>query len=378
MAERKRVLVAMSGGVDSSVTAALLVEQGYEVIGVTMNTWTDDIPADVRLNEHSGCCSLAAVEDARRVADILGIPYYVFNFQGKFSETVIDYFIREYARGRTPNPCIACNRYVKFSALLYRARQLGCDLIATGHYARVGRDPETGRWLLGKARDTRKDQTYVLHNMTQEALSRTLFPLGDWLKPDVRRKAKEVGLPVHDKPDSQEICFVYDNDYGRFLSEKIPEAIRPGPIVTTDGRVIGTHKGLPLYTIGQRKGLPAMGEPIYVVDLDPDTNTLIVGRDEEVYRRELIAADLNWIRVAELTGPARATAKIRRMAPEAPCTVVPEGPDRVRVVFDEPQRALTPGQAVVFYQGEWVLGGGTIESVPAPAGAPRPAAAVRE
>lgn len=356
-----RVLVAMSGGVDSSVTAALLVEQGYEVIGVTMNTWTDDIPEEIQMNQHSGCCSIWAVEDARRVAEILGIPYYVFNFQGKFSETVIDYFIREYARGRTPNPCIACNRYVKFSAFLHRARQLGCDYIATGHYARVARDPETGRWLLGKARDSWKDQTYVLYNMTQEALSRTLFPLGDWLKSEVRKKAAELGLPVHDKPDSQEICFVYTGDYKDFLRERCPEALVPGPIVTTRGEVIGTHQGLPLYTVGQRKGLPAVGRPIYVVELQPETNTLVVGDDTDVLARGLEAADLNWIKIPALTEPVRCTAKIRRMAPEVPCTLEPIGPDRVRVTFDEPVRAVTPGQAVVFYDGEWVLGGGTIE-----------------
>lgn len=356
-----RVLVAMSGGVDSSVAAALLVEEGYEVIGVTMNTWTEDIPEEIQMNQHSGCCSIWAVEDARRVAQLLDIPYYVFNFQGKFSETVIDYFVDEYAHGRTPNPCIACNRYVKFAAFLDRARQLNCDYIATGHYARVARDEGSGRWLLGKARDTRKDQTYVLHNMTQEALSRTLFPLGGWVKPDVRKKAAALGLPVHDKPDSQEICFVYSGDYKDFLAERIPEAMVPGPIVTARGEVIGTHQGLPLYTVGQRKGLPAVGRPIYVVELQPETNTLVVGDDTDVLSHGLIAGDLNWIKIAGLTEPLRCTAKIRRMAPEAPCTLEPAGPDRVRVVFDQPVRAVTPGQAVVFYDGEWVLGGGTID-----------------
>lgn len=361
---RERVLCAMSGGVDSSVAAALLVEQGYEVIGVTMNTWTDDIPAEIRMNEHSGCCSLAAVEDARAVAHRLGIPYYVFNFQGPFAATVIDYFVDEYARGRTPNPCIACNRYVKFAAFLQRARELECRYVATGHYARIGPPAAPGgRWRLGKPADRHKDQTYVLYNLSQDALAHTLFPLADYPKPQVRRLARERGLPVHDKPDSQEICFVYDDDYGRFLQERIPEAIRPGPIVTTGGEVIGTHRGLPLYTVGQRKGLPAVGRPLYVVALDPQTNTLVVGSDADVQHTLLTADDLNWIGVAHLDGPVACTAKIRRMAPEAPCLVTPLGPEAVRVEFARPQRAPTPGQAIVFYQGDWVLGGGTIRQV---------------
>ncbi len=364
MTERERVLCAMSGGVDSSVTAALLVEQGYEVIGVTMNTWTDDIPEEIRMNQHSGCCSLAAVEDARRVANGLGISYYVMNFQGKFSETVIDYFIAEYARGRTPNPCIACNRYVKFAALLQRAQELECQYVATGHYARIS--PPTapgGRWRLGKPEDARKDQTYVLYNLTQDALAHTLMPLADFPKSEVRRMALERGLAVHDKPDSQEICFVYDDDYGRFLQERIPEAIRPGPIVTTAGEPIGIHHGLPLYTLGQRKGLPAVGHPLYVAALDVATNTLVVGTDAEVLHTVLLADDLNWIDVAAPDGPVHARAKIRRMAPESPCLITPAGPDCVRVEFEQPQRAPTPGQAIVFYQGDWVLGGGTIRSV---------------
>jgi tRNA-specific 2-thiouridylase len=357
--------MALSGGVDSSVAAALLLEQGYEVIGVTMNTWTDDIPEEIRQNEHSGCCSLAAVEDARAVANKLGIPYYVMNFQGHFAGTVIDYFVQEYARGRTPNPCIACNRYVKFSAFLTKARQLECDYVATGHYAVIGEDPRyPGRKLLGKSADARKDQTYVLYNLTQEALRHTLFPVGGLEKPRVRELARKYGFVTADKPDSQEICFVYDNDYGRFLQERIPEAIQPGPILNTRGEVIGRHQGLPLYTVGQRKGLGlTTAKPMYVVALDPERNALIVGEDEETYSPGLIASDLNWILVDELTGPVRATAKIRRMAPEAPCTVYPEAGGRVRVIFDEPQRAITPGQAVVFYQDRWVLGGGTIDGV---------------
>ncbi len=355
--------MAMSGGVDSSVAAALLVEQGYEVIGVTMNTWTDDIPEDIKQNEHSGCCSLAAVEDARAVANKLGIPYYVMNFQGHFAATVIDYFIEEYTRGRTPNPCIACNRYVKFSELLNRARQLECDYVATGHYATIGQDPRyPGRYLLGKSADARKDQTYVLHNLTQEALAHTLFPIGGYEKPYVRELARKYGFVTAEKPDSQEICFVYDDDYGRFLQERVPEAIKPGPILNTRGEVIGQHKGLPLYTVGQRKGLGlTTTRPVYVKELDVERNALVVAEADEVYQGQLLASDMNWIAIPELTEPVRCTAKIRRMAPEAGCTVYPEEGGAVRVVFDEPQRAITPGQAVVFYQGDWVLGGGTID-----------------
>ncbi len=359
----KRVLMAMSGGVDSSVATALLVEQGYEVIGVTMNTWTDDIPEEIQMNQHSGCCSIGAVEDARSVANRLGIPFYVMNFQGHFAGTVIDYFIDEYVKGRTPNPCIACNRYVKFSAFLDKARQLECDFVATGHYAVIGKDERyPGRWLLGKSADQRKDQTYVLQNLTQDALAHTLFPIGAMEKPEVRRLAAKYGFVTAEKPDSQEICFVYDNDYGRFLQERVPEAIVPGPILNTRGEVIGEHKGLPLYTVGQRKGLGlTTTRPVYVTALDPERNAVIVGEDQETYQGGLLASDMNWIALEELREPVRCTAKIRRMAEEAECTVYPEPDGGVRVRFDQPQRAITPGQAVVFYQGEWVLGGGTID-----------------
>ncbi len=359
----KRVLMAMSGGVDSSVAAALLVEQGYEVIGVTMNTWTDDIPEEIQQNEHSGCCSLAAVEDARAVANKLGIPFYVMNFQGHFASTVIDYFVEEYTKGRTPNPCIACNRYVKFSAFLDKARQLECDYVATGHYAVIGQDEQyPGRWLLGKSTDARKDQTYVLNNLTQDALAHTLFPVGGMEKPEVRKLAHKYGLLTADKPDSQEICFVYDNDYGRFLQERVPEAIVPGPMLNTKGEVIGQHQGLPLYTVGQRKGLGlTTAKPMYVVALDPARNAVIVGDDPETYQDTLWASDMNWIAVTGIAEPVRCTAKIRRMAPEAACTVYPEANGAIRVVFDEPQRAITPGQAIVLYQDRWVLGGGTID-----------------
>ncbi len=357
-----RVLCAMSGGVDSSVAAALLVEQGHEVIGVTMNTWGEVHP-DFVLNEHSGCCSLSAVEDARAVANQLGIPYYVFNFQGHFAETVVDYFLEEYTHGRTPNPCIACNRHVKFAAFLDRARQLECEYIATGHYAVTGEDAAfPGRRLLGKSADPGKDQTYVLYNLTQDALAHTMFPIGHLHKSETRRIAARLGLHVvADKPDSQEICFVLDQDYARFVTERRPEAAQPGPLLSTGGEILGEHRGLPYYTIGQRRGIGlAAGKPLYVVDIDPERNAVIVGDDPEVLRSELIANDLNWIALTGLEAPRHCTAKIRSAGREAACRIEPLPGGQVRVRFDGPVRAPAPGQAVVFYAGPWVLGGGTI------------------
>ena len=355
----KRVVVAMSGGVDSSIAAALLVKRGYEVIGVTMQIWPE-VDEEIEIRE-GGCCSVAAVEDARRVADTLGIPYYVLNFKENFQEKVIDYFIREYTLGRTPNPCIACNRYVKFETLLRKAVVLGADYIATGHYARVEKTPDGGRYLLKKSLDDTKDQTYALYNLTQEQLCRTLLPLGDYRKTETRRLARALGLPVADKPDSQEICFVIDNDYKRFISEEAPEAANPGPILDTAGRRLGTHEGLPSYTIGQRKGLGlSAGKPLYVVDIDSERNAVIVGEADEVWSDHLVAGDLNWISVPALEGPLEVGAKIRYTAREAPAVVAPIGEAKVRVDFAEPQRAITPGQAVVFYQEDVVVGGGTI------------------
>ncbi|MHB0886647.1 MAG: tRNA 2-thiouridine(34) synthase MnmA [Bacillota bacterium] len=358
---RKRVLAAMSGGVDSSLAAALLRDQGYEVIGATMQIWPDVAPEVA--DDYGGCCSLVAVEDARRVADRLGIPYYVLNLQETFERTVIDDFVAEYTRGRTPNPCLVCNREVKFKALLEKALALGCEYVATGHYARVERDGASGRHLIKKAADRRKDQTYALYTLTQEQLAHVLWPLGGLTKPEVRKLAAAYGLPTANKPESQEICFVMDNDYARFVGERAPEAFVPGPFVDPAGRVIGEHRGLPNYTVGQRKGLGLTSErPYYVVRLEPERNAVVLGHAEDVYSRGLVAAGCNFVSIPDLVGPRAAGIKVRYGADETPGTIEPAGSgDGVRATFDRPQRAVTPGQAAVFYDGETLIGGGTIE-----------------
>lgn len=357
---KPRVLVAMSGGVDSSLTAALLVQQGYDVIGATMQIWEEGRED----GDDRGCCSLSAVDDARRVADKLGIPYYVLNFRQLFQETVVDYFIAEYGAGRTPNPCIACNRRVKFEGLLQKALALGAEYVATGHYARIGYDGGRGRYLLRKGADAAKDQSYALYHLNQHTLKHFLMPLGEYAKTETRRMAREFGLAVADKPDSQEICFVPNDDYQAFLADKAPESLRPGDIVDTGGRILGRHRGLPLYTVGQRKGLGlAAGRPLYVVALDNERNQVIVGSDADVFASELIAGDLNYIAFDRLDTPLKAAAKIRYSAREAPAVIEPAGEGLARVRFETPQRAITPGQSVVFYDGDIVLGGGIIQRV---------------
>ena len=358
-----KVVVAMSGGVDSSVAAAILKEEGYQVIGVTMQIWPSDELADEG-DRFGGCCGLGAIEDAKRVAYKLGIPHYVMNFRDIFAQKVIANFCREYSLGRTPNPCIRCNQYIKFDALLERAKGLGADFVATGHYARIEKDKASGRYLLKKGIDRRKDQSYVLYPLTQEQLGHTLLPIGNFTKVRVREIARELELPVAAKPESQEICFVPDNDYHRFLKEYIPLAEKPGPILNKQGNILGEHQGIIFYTIGQRKGLGISArEPLYVVAIDRERNAIIVGTKKEVYGSELIASELNWIAMEEPKRPMRVKAKIRYLHQEAEAMVTPSGENRVQVRFEEPQMAITPGQAVVFYDGNIVVGGGTIEQV---------------
>lgn len=357
---KKRVVIGMSGGVDSSVAAYILKEQGYDVIGITMQIWQD--MREEAFEREGGCCSLSAVEDARRVCDKLDIPFYVVNFKQIFEKKVIDYFVEEYFLGRTPNPCIACNRYIKFEALLDKARALEADYVSTGHYARVGFDEHYQRYVLKKSATIKKDQTYALYNLTQKQLSATLMPLGDYHKEQIREIAHQQQLGVASKPDSQEICFVDDDNYARFLTERRPNAVKPGYFVDTKGNVLGKHNGIVHYTIGQRKGLGiAFGKPMFVVELIPDRNLVVLGDETEVFSKELIATDLNYIIFENLEKSMKVKAKIRYSAQEADCIVEPLGKDKVKVIFDEPQRAITPGQSVVFYDGDYILGGGKIE-----------------
>ena len=359
MGTKPRVLVAMSGGVDSSLAAALLVQQGYDVIGATMQIWDKDIPEDDA--ENRGCCSLSAIDDARRVAEKIGIPYYVLNFREMFQDTVVNYFIREYGAGKTPNPCIACNRFVKFEGLLKKALALGAQYVATGHYARIAYNEELGRHTLSKGVDCTKDQSYALYHLNQDSLKHFLMPLGDYTKVKTRELAAEFGLSVANKPESQEICFVPNDDYKSFLADKSPGALKPGNIVDTQGNILGKHQGLPLYTIGQRKGLGiAAGKPLYVVELDYDKNLVVVGSDRDVFATELIAGDLNFITIDKLEQPMTVSAKIRYGMREGIAVVTPLADGMVNVKFSEPQRAISPGQSVVFYDGDMVIGGGII------------------
>ncbi|MCX8130694.1 MAG: tRNA 2-thiouridine(34) synthase MnmA [Clostridia bacterium] len=357
---KKKVMLGMSGGVDSSVAAAVLLEKGYDVIGVTMQIWPD--MDEERQKTEGGCCSLSAVDDARRVANKLGIPYYVMNFKEVFEKKVINYFKDEYLKGRTPNPCIACNRHVKFDAMLKKAASMGIDYIATGHYAKIEYDDNKGRYLLRKSVTDKKDQTYALYTLTQEQLSRTLMPIGDYSKERVREIAKEIGLTVATKPDSQEICFVEDNDYGRFISENTDCKIVPGNFVDTKGNILGKHKGIVHYTIGQRKGLGiALGKPMFVVEINIQTNNVVLGDESEVFSRSLTASDLNFITIDHLDNEMKVKAKIRYSAKEADAIIYPYKDNKAKVVFENPVRAITPGQAVVFYDDDTVVGGGTIE-----------------
>ena len=359
MSQGERIVVGMSGGVDSSVAAALLVEQGAEVIGVTLRVWPWREP-ESRVAKFGSCCSPESVDDARRVARRLGIPYYLLNTEREFDRSVIDNFAREYEAGRTPVPCVVCNRDVKFGSLLQRARAWEASAVATGHYARITRDESSGRYLLWRAADPLKDQSDFLWPLTQEQLAAARFPVGELTKAAVRHKARSLGLVTADKPESQEICFIPDNDYRGFLRKRIPDAFRPGPILDTQGSVLGEHRGLVNYTVGQRRGLGLSGaRPLYVTALDPGRNALVVGEAGDVETDRLWAEQVNLIAVAGLQHPLEVTARIRHGHVPAPATIRADGP-RVEVRFEQPQRAAAPGQSVVFYRGDLVVGGGVI------------------
>ncbi len=348
----------MSGGVDSSVAAHLLKKAGYDVIGVTMQIWQDE--DHFTQETEGGCCGLSAVDDARRVAQSLDIPYYVMNFKKEFKANVMDYFVNEYLQGRTPNPCIACNRYVKWESLLKRSLDIGADYIATGHYARVLK-LENGRFTLRKSATAAKDQTYALYNLTQYQLSHTLMPVGEFTKDEIREIAKDINLRVANKPDSQEICFIPDNNYAKFVEENTGEKIMPGNFVNSAGEVIGKHKGITHYTVGQRKGLNlSLGHPAFVLEIRPETNEVVIGSNEEVFSDKLYANNLNFMAIEDLEGSMEVEAKIRYSHKGAKCTIKKVGEDELECIFEEPQRAITPGQAVVFYKDDYIVGGGTI------------------
>ena len=353
---KPRVVIAMSGGVDSSVAAALLKEQGYDVIGITMQIWPKG--GDPALG---GCCSLSAIEDARRVAAKIGIPHYVLNFREPFARNVIDNFIEEYRRGHTPNPCVRCNQFLKFDLLLHRARELDAEYVATGHYARIRYDEKRGRWLLLKGRDPSKDQAYALYTMTQDQLEHTLFPIGDIEKNETRRIAADLDLAVAKKPDSQDICFVTDGSYKKFLLKAAPEMAQKGPILDTTGKILGEHSGIAFYTVGQRRHLGiTSGKPLYVVKIEPETNTIIVGEENELYSRRFVAKEMNFISVANFSENIVVSAAIRYNMADSSGTLRLIADDWVEFEFEQPQKSITPGQAAVFYQGEEVFGGGII------------------
>jgi tRNA-specific 2-thiouridylase len=357
---KKRVVVAMSGGVDSSTTAWLLKERGYDVIGATMCIGTTGRDGEGAAR----CCGLSDIEDARRVALQIGIPFYVFHLREEFEKEIIDYFCEEYRKGRTPNPCILCNEKVKFGSFLKKALELDVDFLATGHYARLELDEGMAQYLLRKGVDRRKDQSYVLFSLSQDQLRYVLFPLGEYRKEEVRQRAFEIGLRVHDKPESQEVCFIHEASYHSFLKERLKESIEPGPIMDLDGNVLGRHKGIAFYTIGQRRGLRlAKGKPLYVISIDRATNALIVAEEREVYRDTFVINSVNWINSRKEAVPFSAQVKIRYNHPGSEAVISPKGKGELEIKFKTPQKAITPGQAAVFYDGETVIGGGWIKEM---------------
>lgn len=355
---KKTVVVGMSGGVDSSVAAYLLKEQGYHVIGATMQIWQQEDRCSIE--KEGGCCGWSAVEDAGRVAHMLDIPYYVMNFRDEFQEKVIDYFVEEYRRGRTPNPCIACNRYVKWESLLHRSMEIGADYIATGHYARIEKLPN-GRYAIRNSVTAAKDQTYALYNLTQRQLAHTLMPVGDYEKPQIRKLAEEAYLPVAHKADSQDICFVPNGDYASFIEEYTGKTVPEGNFVTPDGKILGRHKGIIHYTVGQRKGLGiSLGERAFVTEIRPQTNEVVIGNRAQACQTVLRANHLNFMAREDIQEEDHVFAKIRYNHKGAYCHVKRTGEDEITCTFEEPQHAITPGQAVVLYEDGYVLGGGTI------------------
>ncbi len=357
----KKVIAAMSGGVDSSVMAALMVRDGYNVVAVTMRLGEHDtIEND---SEKPSCCSVEGIDDARYAAMQLEIPFYAVNHEDKFRTSIVDYFVQEYTAGRTPSPCVICNQDLKFGALIDLADQLGYEYVGTGHYAKIEQNPETGRYLLKQGADEKKDQSYFLFSLTQSQLRRALMPLGNLNKETVRDIARHYKLRNADKPESQELCFIADDNYKRFLKDRIPEQIQTGDIRDQSGKRVGQHAGIPFYTVGQRRGLGlSIGKPVYVTEIETKTNTIVVGQADALLQDSMVVNQMNWISFDQISKPIRAIAKIRYRDQGEMATISPINDDEVKVVFDQPRRAIAPGQAAVFYHQDVVLGGGWIKA----------------